>query len=259
MRIAAYQFAVSNSIDKNFNEMKYAITQAAEKKVRMLIFPECALSGYPPYDIEKSSDADFNKISLYQEQFSSLAEKYNMYIVVGSIRQQKNNIYNSAIVFSTDYNTIIYNKRALWGWDKDNFSEGKEKGILEIDGIKIGIRICFEVRFPEYFRELYIENTDLNIILFYDRSDKDDIVRYNMIKSHILTRAVENTCHILTVNTIYPYQTAPTALFDKSGMVLQELERNITGMLCYDLENFVYDFGEEGRKQISDSLLNVNK
>lgn len=49
VKIAAYQFAVSNSIDKNFNEMKYAITQADEKKVRMLIFPECALSGYPPY------------------------------------------------------------------------------------------------------------------------------------------------------------------------------------------------------------------
>lgn len=49
--------------------------------------------------------------------------------------------------------TSHYDKRALWGWDKDNFTPGEGGGIIEYGDIKIGIRICFEVRFPEYFRE----------------------------------------------------------------------------------------------------------
>lgn len=255
MKIAAYQFAVSGCMDENFNKMKAAIIHAAEKNVRLLVFPECALTGYPPYEIAKASDTDFEMASLYQEEIQYLSRKYKMYIVVGTITRQGMQIYNSAIIFSPEKENSIYHKRALWGWDKDNFCEGKEKGIFDIDGIKIGIRICYEVRFPEYFRELYIENTALDIILFYDRSEKDDFFRYNIIKSHILTRAAENTCHILTVNTISPYQTAPTALFDKSGRVLQEMERNIPGMLYYELDNFNYDFGEKGRKQLSDYLL----
>lgn len=255
MKIAAYQFAVSGCMSENFNKMKSAVIQAAEKDVRLLVFPECALTGYPPYDISKASDVDFEMVSLYQEEFKYLSSKYNMYIVVGTITRQDMKIYNSAVIFSPEKENSVYHKRALWGWDRDNFCVGKEKGIFVIDGIKIGLRICYEVRFPEYFRELYIENTDLNIILFYDQSEKDDFIRYSMIKSHILTRAVENTCHILTVDTIYPYQTAPTALFNKSGRVLQELERNIPGMLYYELDNFNYDFGEKGRKQISDYLL----
>lgn len=71
-------------------------------------------------------------------------------------------------MFHPDKQKLIYHKRALWGWDKDNFSIGDRDGVFEINGLKVGIRICFEVRFPEFFRELYREQTDLNIILFYD-------------------------------------------------------------------------------------------
>ena len=31
---------------------------------------------------------------------------------------------------------------------------GKENGVFELDGIKMGVGICFDLRFPEYFREL---------------------------------------------------------------------------------------------------------
>ena len=72
-----------------------------------------------------------------------------------------------------------------YGWDNDNFESGNKQGIFEIQGIKIGIRICFEIRFPEYFRELYKERTDINIVLFYDVSDYENIQRYEMIKGHI--------------------------------------------------------------------------
>ncbi len=140
------------------------------------------------------------------------------------------------------------------GMDKDNFSEGNKDGIIVIDGIKIGIRICFEVRFPESFRELYRENTALNIILFYDVADSDDIERYELIKSHIKTRAVENVTYTMAVNSIHPYQTAPTGIFDKSGRTLYELKRNREDLLIFDYENTADDFGEKGRRIISDAL-----
>ena len=180
-----------------------------------------------------------------------------MSLIVGSIYQSDGRTYNSALIFSPYCPMRLYHKRALWGWDRDNFSPGTEEGIFEIDGLRIGVRICFEVRFPEYFRELYRAHTDLNVILFYDRSDQDDPARYELITAHIRTRAVENACHILTADTISPYQTAPTALFDRSGKILRELERNTSGLLCYDLTDLSYSFGEQGRKEISDRLLQL--
>lgn len=257
MKIAAAQFKVSGSIPNNFEQMKDMILQAAEHKVRLLIFPECALTGYPPYDLPTSADTDFQMAAYYQKKLQALSDTHQIHLIVGSIQTIGEKIYNSALLFSPNASLRCYHKRALWGWDRDNFSPGTEDGIFEIDGLKIGIRICFEVRFPEYFRELYRANTDLNIILFYDRSDQEDPARYELITAHIRTRAVENACHILTSDTIAPYQTAPTVLFDKSGKVLGELKQNRPGLLCYDLTDFSYNFGEQGRKEISDQLLRL--
>lgn len=262
MIIGAYQFKVTSNIEYNLKFIKSAIRSAAKEKVKLLVFPECALTGYPPRDIDSSSDIDFDKLDIAYGELQEISTEYEIGIVVGTITKDEEKYYNSALVFLPNGQRKLYHKRALWGWDKDNFVAGNENGVFEFLGMKIGVRICFEVRFPEYFRELYKEQTDLNIVIFYDVSDKDDKERYDLIRGHIRTRAVENVCNILTVNTIYPYQTAPTALYDKSGKELCYLERNIEGLLVYsydNLENREMDFGERGRREISNLLVDETK
>ena len=254
MKIGAYQFAVTNNIKHNVEIIRKAITQAAQEGVDLLVFPECALTGYPPRDIESSSLVNFDELNLAYEQLQKLAIDHVIHIVVGTIMQENDKFYNSAVVFAPYQEKKIYHKRALWGWDRDNFDIGNRDGIFDIEGLKVGIRICFEVRFPEFFRELYRAHTDLNIIMFYDVSDFNDIERYETIKAHIRTRAVENVTYTLSVNSISPYQTAPTVLYDKSGRTLIELKQNEENLLVYDLKNMQLDFGEQGRKEISDWL-----
>lgn len=149
----------------------------------------------------------------------------------------------------------FYDKRALWGWDKDNFTQGSMDGIFEMDGILFGIRICFEIRFPEFFRELYKRKTDINLILFYDVADIDDRERYNMIRGRLQTRAVENVTTTVSVNAISPFQTAPTMVFGKSGQCIKECVRNKSELMIYDFEKTENDFGEMGRTSISDTLM----
>lgn len=258
MIIGACQFAVTGNMEHNYETIKQAIQKASKKGIKLLVFPECALTGYPPHDIKNSSLVDFDQLDSYCNELDLLAETFGMYIIVGAVTKNNDNCYNSAVIFSPERDPHCYNKRALWGWDKENFCPGDQLGVFGIDGFKIGVRICYEVRFPEYFRELYLQKTDLNIILFYDVSDNDDTERYELIKSHIRTRAVENVCHTLSVNATSPYQTAPTAIYDKSGRPLAELDRNSDDLLVYDLELAQLDFGEHGRKAISDTLTNSN-
>lgn len=257
MKIGAYQFAVTGDVVNNTDLIIGAIRQAAEQQVRLLIFPECALTGYPPYDIPNSSQIDDQKVMESLTKIQKAVEHADMYVIVGTIIKNDEEYHNSAVIISPNNPMEMYHKRALFGWDADNFRPGIESGIFEIDGLKIGVRICFEVRFPEFFRELYREHTDLNIILFYDVSDHDNIERYDLIKSHIRTRAVENICHTLTVDTIKPFQTAPTGFYDRSGRILGELERNKSGLFVYDLEVNGPDFGEQGRIDISNQLLKI--
>ncbi len=251
MRIGAYQFKICGNISNNMANIVEAIQIAADEEIRLLVFPECALTGYPPRDIESSKKLDFAELSKSIEELQSMAKNYDMFLLVGSIIKAGEDYYNSALLFYPDGQMERYDKRALWGWDKDNFSVGNKNGIFVIDGIKIGIRICFEIRFPEYFRELYREATQFNIVLFYDVDDSDNQDRYELIRSHIRTRAVENVTSTMTVDAIYPYQTAPTGVYDKSGRVQKELKRNQCGLLIYDFIDREDDFGEHGRRELS--------
>ena len=60
MKIGAYQFAVSVDMKKNLEVIKAAVRSAEDQGIEFLLFPECALTGYPPRDLPSSSDADFS-------------------------------------------------------------------------------------------------------------------------------------------------------------------------------------------------------
>lgn len=254
MKIGAYSFAVSGRIEKNLQKMKSAVSQATAQGVQLLVFPECALTGYPPRDVPSSQDVDFEKAECAMHELHAEAQKNGVHVILGSITKENGRIFNSALFLSKEGGVSKYHKRALWGWDRDHFAPGDEDGVFELDGLRIGVRICYEIRFPEYFRELYREKTDLNVVLFYDVADRDGFDRYDLIKAHIRTRAVENVCPILTANAIAPYQTAPTGFYDASGGILCETERNREELLTHDLQIQERDFGERGRIEISDFL-----
>ena len=255
MRIGAFQFAVSGEISQNLAKIKAATIRAASEGVRLLAFPECALTGYPPRDVPASSEVDFAGLADAHEELRRIADRWNIHLILGTMTQNEQGIRNTALMLRPGMPPLYYHKRALWGWDRDNFVPGDEPGILEIDGLRVGVRICFEVRFPEYFRELYRQGTDLNVILFYDVADGDGAERYDLIRGHIRTRAVENVCYTLSVNTIHPFQSAPTMLADRSGRVLCEAERNKEELLLFDFLPEPLDFGERGRKETLDSIV----
>ena len=93
------------------------------------------------------------------------------------------------------------------------------------------------------------------MVLFYDVSDVDDHDRYNMIKGHLQTCAVENVTIVISVDSIKPFQTVPTVVIGKSCEIIKECDRNKTEFLIYDFEKSVDDFGEQGRREISDSFV----
>jgi len=198
---------------------------------------------------------DYAALDVAHKELQTLANWHQIYLIVGTISETAEGVRNTSRIIRPGKTALLYHKRALWGWDRDNFVPGTEPGIVELDGLKIGVRICFEVRFPEYFRELYRQKTDLNAILFYDVSDWDDTGRYDLIRGHIRTRAVENVCPILSVNATHPYQTAPTMLTDASGAVLVEEERGREVLMVFDFQTKQPDFGECGRKELSNQLL----
>ena len=58
MRLAAYQFGVTGEVQHNMEFIGKAAELAAEQNAELVVFPECAISGYPPRNIDKAENAE---------------------------------------------------------------------------------------------------------------------------------------------------------------------------------------------------------
>ena len=245
MRIAVFQFGSNEDINNNFNAIKRAVVQAHENKVRLLVFHECAVCGYPPRETDINK-IDFDELNNCIKKIEQLAKKYDMYIAVGTIRRIESKNYNSITLINPHGETVgNYDKRALIGCDSDNFVNGNSLGAYEIDNIKVGFRVCSELRFPECFRELFRAKAELCFVCFSDVSDNDWVEKHELIKSHLLTRAAENLMTVVSVNSSSKYQTAPTAVFAINGelpKMIKEAPKNEEYLLVYDYDTpeFIY-------------------
>lgn len=98
MRIAAYQFAVTGDMVENFEKIKNAISLAKKNAVQLLVFPECALTGYPPRDIKSSSEVRFDLVEDCCKKLQELSDETGIAFLVGTI-YRADQIYNRTILF----------------------------------------------------------------------------------------------------------------------------------------------------------------
>ncbi|MDD3242976.1 MAG: carbon-nitrogen hydrolase family protein [Eubacteriales bacterium] len=254
LRIGLFQFNCGQGQAGNREAILRGVSQAAAAGVRLLVTPECALSGYPPVEIPSVDAIDFDAQDAFEGELCALCARHDLYLAVGSVRRTADGCANTLTLLGPQGRVGHYDKRALWGWDTENFRPGTQEGIFEIDGVRFGLRICFEVRFPEYFRELFGQNIGLCIVSFCDVSAQPSPRRYDTIRAHLLTRAVENVMTVLSVDSISAYQTAPTGVFDPDGHLLQEAPPNEEALLIYDYQPAAPDFGRQGRLSVSRAL-----
>ena len=245
MKIACYPFAAVADMEENLRHIRLGVKTAAEKGARLVCFQECALTGYPPAETQIDSITE-ERCAAGIRAVSDLAREGGICILTGTVLYDGGRRYNSALVFDGNGKEICrYDKRALWGWDRENFTPGERDGVFTLDGMKIGIRICFDVRFPELFRPLFDAGTPLCVMPFCDTAAQYP-ERQRIITGHVRTRAAENVMQMLSVNSLSRYPAVPTAWFDQNGRILKQTDRE--RLLLCDVTVRSDDFGMQGRR-----------
>ena len=258
MRIATFQFEGSGNLDRNFDAIMRAIELASKKEARVLLTQECALCGYPPIETASVDAIDFADIDEKISVLKKESLKRDMFLAIGTITKQGNTYQNSVVILSPEKEeAVVYSKRAMWGWDLESFIPGTNKGIFEVDNIKIGVRICYETRFPELFRELYKEKVQIALISFCDNKDADDVNRYELMKYTVVNRSIENVMYTITSNSISKYQTAPTMIVDPDGKIQSIASRDKEELLVCDIDKIDSTFGRDGISFNNNKLLSI--
>ena len=166
---------------------------ANENNAQMIVFPEMTLSGFC-MDAEELAEPIENSesVALFQE----LACKYNLYILFGYIVENEG-FYNRAVIINPKGRSILhYDKIHLFSpADEDKtFMAGDDLSVVKIADLRIGLSICYDLRFPELYSAL-AHSCDLVINIANWPAKR--VVHWDTL---LRARAIENQYFTLGVN-----------------------------------------------------------
>ena len=162
MRLAALQMvARAGDVAANLAAIDRAAAEAKTRGAELLVAPELALTGYGAGDTIRAlaESRDSGQIAAIRR----MAGESGLAIVVGFAEQADGVIYNSAILARSDGEAFFYRKCHLYGdYERELFAPGEEPPKnLDLNGLRIGMLICYDVEFPECVRALALEGVDL--------------------------------------------------------------------------------------------------
>ncbi len=169
--IAICQLKVIDNKESNINRALEMIKKAS-KNADLIILPEMFNC---PYDNSKFKEyAEERENSETLNAISEASKENNVYVVAGSIPELENDeIYNSSFIFDNKGEIIdYYRKMHLFDIDtptikfkeSDTISAGNRIGIFDTPFTKIGIAICYDMRFPELLRIMALKGVNLIIV-----------------------------------------------------------------------------------------------
>ena len=263
LSIASCQFPISNNIAGNAQWIMKQMKEANALGATLAHFPECALSGYPGVDMLTMEIFQWNLLHGYTDSITALAQQLDMWVLLGSIHELGDTVkpLNSLYVINPSGKIIDrYDKRFCTKGDLKFFSAGNHFVEFDINGIKCGLLICFDVRFPELYREYKKLDVDLIFQSFYNARQKPGGIHPKIMPITAQTRAATNHFYMSLTNSSAS-SSWPCHFITPDGLIKDILPLDQPGVLIseLDLSDSYYDASKHYRENAMEGILYSEK
>ena len=219
----------------NFKKIKYLVERDVSEDVDVIILPEVWSVGWSCSYFERCAEPAESNETL--EFLSGIAKEYNSYVLGGSYIEENNGQYfNTCPAFDRNGELIAkYSKMHLYssyGADENKYITcGKSPVMIDIDGIKTGLTICYDIRFPEIFRAYRKAGAELLVNMAAWGLHKP-------IPWETLTRcrAIENQAYMIALTqsgkiTDEEWNIGHSRIFNYTGETLAEIKEQNEGAM----------------------------
>lgn len=183
----------------------------------LVVLPEMFTTGFCTSPKGAAEKADTDTLLWMQ----SIALRRNM-ALAGSVATEENGKYYNRFYFvKPDGSYATYNKRHLFTFagEHKEYTAGEERVVVEYNGFRILLQICYDVRFPVYSRN----RGDYDMIIYVANWPT---VRLDAWNTLVRARAIENVCYVAAVNRTgsdpFVKYNGGTALYDFMGKTIAE-------------------------------------
>lgn len=196
MRIGLIQYSpVWEEPEENILKIQDLLKQTSEK-FDLLILPEMTLTGFTMQSKKFAEEID----GTGTKYFMNLSSRLKTNIFAGIIEKDNDKIYNSLVHF--DANGLIkarYRKIHPFSYAKEDkyYDAPKEVVTTRIEQTKIGLSVCYDLRFPELYRLYAKERAEILVDIA-----NWPVPRIDHWKSLLKARAIENQVFMIGVNRV---------------------------------------------------------
>jgi deaminated glutathione amidase len=241
-RIAVVQLKSDTDKMKNLAQSKDYIKEARYKKAQIICFPEFQM-GFSPSDqkpIELREISETVNTSNFVRSLSRYA-KENGIDIISTIYEKvrtKNKVFDSALAIKKNGVIMAHYRKihlydALGFRESDKFLAGNSiEKPFQFDAAKIGLMICYDIRFPEMSRILSVQGAELLVI---PSAWVHGIMKEEHWQTFIKARAIENGIYVIAPDQIGNIYTGRSMVVDPFGTVLLDMG-NKEGMEVVELE-----------------------
>lgn len=218
MKIACVQMDVTLGMpEENFAKAARLIEEAMESAPDVLVLPETWNTGFfPAENLADLCDRDCTRV---KERIGALAKKFHVNIAAGSVANVRDGkVYNTACVFDREGSCIgSYDKTHLFTpmGEEQYFAKGDHLCRFTLDGVRCGILICYDLRFPELSRSLALQGLDMLFVV-----SQWPKARIPHLQTLTAARAIENQVFLVCCNAC---GTAGDTRFGGSSCILDPL------------------------------------
>ena len=233
LKVATCQFAVGVSIKRNSNRICEFLYKASKAKADIVHFSECALSGYVGTDFPNFDGYDWDLLREETEKIMAIAAKLGLWVVLGSTHRltEPNKPHNSLYLISPDGKIINrYDKRFCTPGDLRRLTPGNRFANFTINGVKCSLLICFDLRFPEIYRQLYKQKVNCIFQSFYNARQKGPSIHTHIMRQTMQCRAATNRFWVSMSNSSGYYSPYPSCFIRPDGKIVRQLRSNRPGL-----------------------------
>ncbi len=221
MKIAAAQIACTlGDVSANAHKMREFAERAHDAGAELIVFPEMSDTGYAmPVIREQSKRWSEGAVPELQKT----ARELSLAIISGVSEKVGAAIYNSQVVIDSSGAIVAkYRKTHLFApIDEDKCcTPGEALVSLDFGSLKLGLTICYDLRFPEIYRALAIEQgTNLFVV-----SSAWPFPRVEHQRVLATARAIENQSYLVLANRVGKDDGVPfcgsSAIIDPYGVIV---------------------------------------
>ena len=164
-KVSCIQLRSGNNINHNLDKTEKYIIQAVKQKTDFILTPEIS-SLFSINRIQSLKVCGSMKEDVYLNGIKKLAKKYKKWILIGSliIKISKNKLVNRSVLIDNNgkikkyydkihmYDVILSKKEKYF--ESKTFTAGKKIKSFNLPWGKIGLSICYDLRFPNLYRRL---------------------------------------------------------------------------------------------------------